>query len=125
MLLDDMVHWFIPIQNEKRTTTRRPEEDNRSWQKQTEENEEEEEGGGEEEAVHEHPEHPGGQAPPRENPGGLREAIERKIFAFLWYSSKREGGSRPIHRFETLFLCFKPMDISAKIRGGGVTPLFP
>ena len=33
------------------------------------------------------------------------------------------GGSRPIHRFETLFLCFKPMDISAKIReGGGHTP---
>ena len=24
------------------------------------------------------------------------------------------GGSRPIHRFETLFLCYKPMDILAK-----------
>ena len=34
------------------------------------------------------------------------------------------GGSRPIHRFETLFLCFKPMDISAKIRGGGSHPFF-
>ena len=70
---------------------------------------EEEEGGGEEEAVHEHPEHPGGQAPPREDPGGLREAIQRFFFCFFMVFFKKGGwgGLGRSKSFESLFFALK------------------
>ena len=50
---------------------------------------------------------------PRHGPGPqVREAIQQKIFAFLWYSSKGGGGSRPIQKFWVTFFC--PVPIKSK-----------